>query len=350
MSTKANPKVVGAFVVGAVVLAVGGLVAFGGGQFFKKTVPMVMFFQGSVGGLTAGSPVTFDGVQIGQVTRIGVIYDPDKQEVSIPVFIEYTRGIVSVGVDERARFLDNVDRLIKDGLRAQLVSESMVTGQQSVQLSFFNPKKNPVHLTGLEPNIIEIPTVPSSIDRLKANITTFLTNLNKVPLDELAAKIDTVLTTVNQTLTDADVLVKHVDTAVKPTLDDVQQAVADARGVLKNADGLVLEATDRLALKQGEPLQKVNETLDTYRGLGQDLRGQVGPIGAEAQAMLKKLTATLDQAYTLVDTLQRDVARNPALLSEVTQTLREFKSTAISIRALADFVRNNPNALLTGKH
>ena len=342
MSTKANPKVVGAFVVGAVVLAVAAILAFGSFQFFKQTVPLVMFFQGSVGGLPAG-------VQIGQVTRIGVIYDPEKQEVSIPVFVEYTRGIVSVGT-ERAKFLDNLKKLIDDGLRAQLVSESMVTGQQSVQLSFFNPKKNPVHLTGLEPKYIEIPTVPSSIDRLKVNITTFLTNLNKVPLDELAAKIDTVLTTVNQTLTDADVLVKHVDTAVKPTLDEVQQAVADARGVLKNADGLVLEATDRLALKPGEPLQKVNETLDTYRGLGQDLRGQVGPIGAEAQAMLKKLTSTLDQAYALVDTLQRDVARNPALLSEVTQTLREFKSTAISIRALADFVRNNPNALLTGKH
>ena len=65
--------------------------------------------------------------------------------------------------------------------------------------------------------------------------------------------------------------------------------------------------------------------------------------------MLKKLTATLDQAYALVETLQRDVARNPALLSEVTQTLREFKTTAVSIRALADFLRNNPNALLTGK-
>ena len=65
--------------------------------------------------------------------------------------------------------------------------------------------------------------------------------------------------------------------------------------------------------------------------------------------MLKKLTATLDQAYSLVETLQRDVARNPALLSEVTSTLREFKSTATSIRALADFLRNNPNALLTGR-
>ena len=65
--------------------------------------------------------------------------------------------------------------------------------------------------------------------------------------------------------------------------------------------------------------------------------------------MLKKLTGTLDQAYGLVETLQRDVARNPALLSEVTSTLREFKSAAISIRALADFLRNNPNSLLTGK-
>ena len=348
MSTKANPKVIGGFVVGAVVLAVGGLVAFGGGQFFKKTVPMVMFFQGSVGGLGEGAPVTFDGVKIGQVTKTQPIYDAAKQDVLIPVFIQLDTQIQSIGAKQGAALAD-LDELIKDGLRAQLVSESLVTGQQSVNLSFFNPNKNPVHLVGLIPGIREIPTVPSSIDRLKANLQAFLNNLNKVPLEEIGNKVDEALTTLQQTLTDVDVLVKHVDTAVQPTLDDVQKAVADARVVLKDADGLVKEIGERLDLKPGEPLTKVNETLDTYRALGQSLQAQVGPLSNDAQAMLKKLTATLDQAYALVETLQRDVARNPALLSEVTQTLREFKTTAVSIRALADFLRNNPNALLTGK-
>ena len=344
---KANPKVIGGFVVGAIALAIAGIIVFGGGQFFKKAVPMVAFFQGSVGGLAVGAPVTFDGVKIGQVTRVEPVYDAAKQDVLIPVYIELDTPIKTVGPTS-GTVLADLDELIKEGLRAQLVSESMITGQQSVNLSFFNAK-TPIKLIGLVPGIRELPTVPSSIDRLKANLQNFLNTLNKMPLEEIGNKVDDTLTTLNQTLTDADVLVKHVDKAVQPTLDDVQGAVADARVVLKNANTLVAELGERLDLKPGEPLQKVNETLDTYRALGQNLNAQVGPLSNDAQTMLKKLTATLDQAYALVETLQRNVARNPALLSEVTSTLREFKSAAISIRALADFLRNNPNSLLTGK-
>jgi paraquat-inducible protein B len=348
MSTRANPKVIGGFVVGAIALAIAGLIIFGGGQFFKKAVPMVMFFQGSVGGLAVGAPVTFDGVKIGQVTQVQPIYDAAKQDVLIPVYIELDTPIKTVG-PQAGTVLANLDELIKDGLRAQLVSESMITGQQSVNLSFFNPNKNPIHLVGLVPGLRELPTVPSSIDRLKANLQNFLNTLNKMPLEEIGNKVNDTLITLNQTLTDADVLLKHVDKAVQPTLDDAQAAMAEAKTVLQNADGLVTELRERISLKPGQPLQTVNETLNTYRLLGQHVDAQVTPLSGDAQTMLKRLTGTLDQAYTLVETLQRDVARNPALLSEVTSTLREFKSAAISIRALADFLRNNPNSLLTGK-
>src|SRR6185369_9122859 len=116
MSTKANPKVIGSFVVGAVVLAVGGLIAFGGGQFLKKTTPMVMFFKGSVGGLAMGAPVTFDGVKIGQVTRVEPIYDPTLKDdpVLIPVYIELERPIKSLQPNAGTAFAD-LDELIKEG-------------------------------------------------------------------------------------------------------------------------------------------------------------------------------------------------------------------------------------------
>ena len=350
MSTKANPKVIGGFVVGAVALAIGGLIFFGGGQFFKTTIPMVMFFQGSVSGLDVGAPVTFDGVKIGQVTKVEPIYDPSLtvDPVLIPVYVELDRPIRSVG-PKAGTALADLDELIREGLRAQLVSQSLITGQQSVNLSFFNAK-SPMKLVGLgESGIKELPTMPATFDRMKENIKNLLDKLNKMPLEEIVNRVDDALATLQQTLTDADVLLKHVDKAVQPTLDDVQAAVVEAKTVLQNANGLVTEIRERIELKPGQPLQKVNDTLDTYRLMGQNLNAQIGPLSGDAQTMLKKLTGTLDQAYTLVETLQRDVARNPALLSEVTSTLREFKSAAISIRALADFLRNNPNSLLTGK-
>jgi len=78
MAQRANPAVVGGFVVGALVLAMGGLLLFGGGKFFRKTTPFVLYFSGPVNGLTAGSPLTFMGVKVGEVTDIHVLSDPES--------------------------------------------------------------------------------------------------------------------------------------------------------------------------------------------------------------------------------------------------------------------------------
>ena len=70
MGKKANPAVIGAFVVGAVVLAVAGLLVFGSGKMFKHTVKFVCFFPGAVDGLNVGAPVRFKGVEVGSVIDV----------------------------------------------------------------------------------------------------------------------------------------------------------------------------------------------------------------------------------------------------------------------------------------
>ena len=76
MGSKISPTVIGAFVVGAIVLMVAGVLLFGGGKFFKEKLPYVMFFDSSVEGLNVGAPVIFRGVQVGQVTEVTAIADP----------------------------------------------------------------------------------------------------------------------------------------------------------------------------------------------------------------------------------------------------------------------------------
>ena len=73
MGSKINPTTIGAFVVGAIVLVIAGVLLFGGGKFFQEKIPYVMFFDSSVEGLNVGAPVVFRGVQIGQVTEISAV-------------------------------------------------------------------------------------------------------------------------------------------------------------------------------------------------------------------------------------------------------------------------------------
>ena len=88
MSKQANTKLIGGFVVGAIVLTVAGILLFGSGKFFSHQRKFVLFFEDSVKGLNIGSAVDFRGVNIGKVKDIKVVVAKDDFSLLIPVFIE----------------------------------------------------------------------------------------------------------------------------------------------------------------------------------------------------------------------------------------------------------------------
>ena len=85
MSKQVNKTAIGAFVIGAIALVVGIVVVVGSGKFFTTTIPCVFYFNGSVQGLSVGSPVTFKGVQIGEVNEISLTFNPEGMKLEIPV-------------------------------------------------------------------------------------------------------------------------------------------------------------------------------------------------------------------------------------------------------------------------
>src|SRR5208282_1219362 len=132
MSKQASKSLIGAFVLGALVLVVAGIVVFGSDKFFRKVNKNVMFFEGSVKGLQIGAPVMFRGVQIGHVTNIVLEVNAKDLTAFIPVYTEiYPQKIVPIGsnVSYDQRYLQ---ALIDKGLRAQLQLQSFVTGQLMV--------------------------------------------------------------------------------------------------------------------------------------------------------------------------------------------------------------------------
>ena len=86
MSKQASPKLIGAFVLGAAGLALAALIILGGGKLFTRQVPVVMYFDGSLAGLSPGSSITFRGVRVGQVTDVFLRFDQGSADVLIPVF------------------------------------------------------------------------------------------------------------------------------------------------------------------------------------------------------------------------------------------------------------------------
>ncbi len=91
-----SPRAIGLFVLGGIVLAVLGLIVFGGSRFFSHGDSYVIYFDESLKGLRRGAPVTFRGVDIGQVTEIRAIYEQDTGAVRVPVTVELRPGALTL--------------------------------------------------------------------------------------------------------------------------------------------------------------------------------------------------------------------------------------------------------------
>jgi paraquat-inducible protein B len=332
VAKKTNPKLIGGFVIGAIVLAVAAVLAFGGGQFLKPKERAVLFFAGaSLSGLDVGSPVTFRGVKVGSVTNINIQYDVMNQDLRIPVHIEV--DLDKFQIVSGARNPGNIKALIERGLRAQLQVQSLLTGQVNVDLAFH--PETPITLVGAEPGIIEVPTIPSDIALLKANLASVLDKLSKLPLDQIASEL-------LETVKAAKGLVADVDAQVKPSFENLNRVLDQANLTLK-------EARSWLELRDGEPMQNLNHALVDARRLVDNVNDQVAPLSGDAKKALNSMSVAFDQAQRTLQAVQSSISPDSTLYFEVNRTLRDIQAMSNSIRTFADYLQRHPDAVLTGK-
>jgi paraquat-inducible protein B len=327
MSKQASKTLIGAFVLGALVLIVAGVVVFGSGKFFRKVTKDVMFFEGSVKGLQIGAPVMFRGVQIGHVTNIVLEVNAKNLTAFIPVYTEiYPQKIVPIednpSFDQRY-----LQALIEKGLRAQLQLQSFVTGQLMVNLDFY--PNTPIRLVGLEKNYHEIPTIPSSLEQLTKS-------LEELPLKEIADRLNKTLSginrlvnsrdlqasigSLNQLLKNSDALVKHLNTEVGPIASDIKGTSDAARATLEQ-----LEKT--LRFDEGAP----------------------GQIASSIEETLSAANDTLKETRKAVENINGIAVQNANLGYEIDRTLEQISELSRSMRVLADYLERHPEALLRGK-
>jgi len=183
---KANKTKIGAFVVGAVVLLVVAILVFGSGAIFKQSDKYIVFFNGSVKGLSVGAPVTFRGVKIGNISSIDLAYDEETRSVLIPVVIDVELARVK-GVPEKFGYPDYAE-FIQQGLRAKLEVQNFITGQLMLGFDFYpyDPKK----MYSIAKNYPELPALPISPDIFEI--------MNKIPIKEITNNLAQAVTGMNR--------------------------------------------------------------------------------------------------------------------------------------------------------
>jgi paraquat-inducible protein B len=332
MAKQANRMMIGGFVVIAVVLLAASLVVFGSGKFFKKTEEFVMYFDGSIKGLNVGAPVLFQGVQIGSVTSIVLRADVKQQTLEKPVLIEIEPDKFQLEEGQAHRDPgESLPELIDRGLRAVLTMQSFITGQLMIELDFL--PDTPVNLKNINKDDLEIPTIPSTTERLAQSLQKLdLEGMEKNLKNALAGvdrfvnnpDLKTSIGELKGLLTDGRQLVQNLNTRIGPLADDLDATLRDARKMVNNVDGQV------------DPIAgNVNKTVEDF-----------GKLARDADVRLGSVAGSLDRTLSSARGVISDEA---PLIVELEETLREISAAARSIRQLANSLEQRPEALIQGK-
>jgi len=329
MSKQANKTVIGVFVVVAIALVVLAVVVLGSGKFFKQTLKAVCYFEGSVGGLNIGAPVVFRGVRIGSVTDVILSVESSKLTFSIPVYIEIEPDKFSVIGVRPKQLGENFKTFIDRGLRAQLESQSIVTGQMQVGLDFLPNKPAKFAEFKFDPKTPEIPTVPTPMQELTKKI-------EKIPIDEIFEKLNSTIGSINKLVSSPEIvqaiqsvsltagdlrkLVQNVDNRVGPLASSVEGTVNDFGKLARNADSKI----DTLSMGLGDTIKEVQKTVSSM------------------EKTLGEVQSTLVQA-------KQTLSEDSTLSYEITETLEEVQKGARSIRLLADGLKRQPESVIWGK-
>ncbi len=347
MAKPANRAMIGGFVVGALALLVVGVMVFGSGKLLTKTYPFVMYFDGSVSGLSAGSPVVFRGVRVGSVTNIAVIGNPETLAMQIPVTIELEPDRIRLDAPLTTRERDPyeaMNRLIDHGLRAQLNIQSFVTGQLQIGLDFFPDK--PAKYVG-KGDIAEIPTVPTKIEELART-------LEKLPLEQLAHEVFKAVEGISRIVRDPEI--KEMITALKNTaqhLETLVESTGNRLGpVLSHAESAISEygkLARNLDAGVSTLVSKGGTAVDDYARLARDLDGQLGPLTRSLERTLEAARLAIKNADGTFANTQSLTSRDAPLIREVLSSLDELSRAVRAIRVFAEYLERHPEALIQGK-
>ncbi|PXW91124.1 paraquat-inducible protein B [Nitrosomonas sp. Nm84] len=299
MSKQANPATIGLFVLGGFVLSIGIIILLSRGGFYQEKHEFVMYFDGSVNGLNVGAPVTMRGVQIGIIKRISLIHNYAKGQIIIPVVAEFYPGNI-IHVDQsRGPTHETVKKLVeKFGLRAQLQTQSIITGQLYVQLDY-HPGTTYKYYSGDDGDdeTIEVPIIPSTLEMLEKRF-------EKLELSALVEDVSSAANAVSQLVSNPEL---------------------------------------------NQSVRQLEATLTAMRSLVHSIDNKIIPLSSRIEQLLNGLQDTVSRIDAAAINVQELSDTESPTLYKFNTAMDELTRATRSMRTLTDMLENHPEVLIHGK-
>ncbi len=269
-----------------------------------RQLQLLSNFSGSVAGLSVGADVTLHGLKVGEVTDVGLVYDPKQDRITAPVHYRVESERIAGTSNVQGVPLGSVAaEMVKRGLRATLQAPSMITGQKIVALEFV-PDAPPAEL-GRDGDVFIVPSSDAGgFDSIARSANELLSKINRIDFDRMGKSLSGALAGLDDTVNGPQ---------LKKTLAALEAAMLDVKDI-----------THKLDADAGTALRRLPE------------------ISAQLQDALtnaNRLLGSLNAGYGDDSRFRRDLDR---LLPQLTDTARSF-------RALGDLLSRHPEALIKGR-
>jgi len=286
---------------------------------FSKPHEFVCMFAGNVNGLKVGAAVKFRGVPIGTVEKIKLSLDPSEgtvrpeiKELRLPVIIGIDSAMVAQhGGTGQALTQTGFEDMITHGLRAQLSTESILTGLLYIDLDLHPNSKLTLALVPGSGDFREIPTVPTNLEAIQTQATEAIAKLDHMDLNKLVVSI-----------TDAADSIKQLTSSpsLKATLDGLQQNTAN-----------------------------LNRTLISVRAAVDNVNGGIEPLIASLRTSSAEANATMKDTREALVELRSVLEPDSPLYVHMNDAFDQLSDTTQALGQLADYLQRNPSALIRGK-
>jgi len=290
--------------------------------------PFLVRFDSDVSGLAVGAPVTVKGIRIGTVRDVQVVIDSDQAAIDVPVVFDIVPGRLQVD-GATATDDDHVyamaEQLVGKGLRAAVVTSSLLGGRQHVALAFV-PEAPPATLDrdGRYP---EIPAAPSIGDQLQANADKLFARLSALPVEEAVDQATLTFSELRTLLTG-------------PEMRQMLQSLGAAGSELQSVIG---------GPEMQQAMRRAADAAGQFGDLVARLDTQLEPSIAAMQRAVASIEVAAAEVAASIGGLESTVGPRSPLWDELLQTSRELANSTRALRLLVEYLERHPDALLRGR-
>ncbi len=282
---------------------------------YTEKIIYILYFDGSVSGLSVGANVEFKGIKVGSVREIGLEIDESRMKYYIPVLIEIEPQrlrIIDTGNNNRSAVeaqearRNMIDNFIQRGLRAKLKNANFLTGQLIIDLDLM-PETEAVFVSQ-DGNWPEIPTVPGDLDAIASSVSRLVAKFEALPIEEIGKNLGS-------------------------TMQGLDKLVGSGE----------LQTTIREFRELAVSIQHIAENFEKHT-----LPGLDGTL-ANTEAAVKRIETTLQAAESMFTSVDGLIADGSPFKYDLMTMMQELSAASRAVRSLADFLERNPNALISGK-